>query len=77
MVYLSVLERRLELLADQGVLEAVPALEWNRLAAEARERNATPETLAEVVRTLTPLLEKHLPARAGDVDELCNVPYFS
>ena len=77
LVYLSVMERRIELLADRGVLEALPSLEWNRIAAEARERNATPETLAEVVRALTPLLEKHLPLREGDVDELCNVPRFS
>lgn len=77
LVYLSVLERRLELLADRGILEMVPSLEWNRLADEARGRNATPETLAEVVRALTPLLERHLPYREGDVDELCNVPRFS
>ncbi len=77
LVYLSVLERRLELLADRGVLEVVPSLEWNRLAAETRGRNARPETLAGVVRALTPLLERHLPYREGDVDELCNVPRFS
>ncbi len=77
LVYLSVMERRIELLADRGILEALPSLEWNRLAAEARGRNATPETLADVVRALTPLLERHLPVRAGDVDELCNVPRFS
>ncbi|HEX6094981.1 MAG TPA: hypothetical protein VF432_01555 [Thermoanaerobaculia bacterium] len=77
LVYLSAMERRLELLADRGILESVPSLEWNRLADEARKRNATPETLADVVRALTPLLEKHLPVREGDVDELCNVPFFS
>ena len=76
LVYLSILERRIELLADRGVLEAVPALEWNRLAAEARARHATPETLVEVVRALTPLLERHMPIREGDQDELCNVPRF-
>lgn len=76
LVYLSVMERRIELLADRGVLEAVPSLEWNRIAAEARARNATPETLADVVRVLTPLLERHLPLREGDMDELCNVPRF-
>ena len=77
LVYHSVLERRIELLADRGALETLPSLEWNRIADEARARNATPETLAETVRALTPLLEKHLPIREGDVDELCNVPYFS
>ena len=76
LVYLSIMERRIEILADRGVLEAVPVLEWNRIVAEARGRNATPETLADVVRALTPLLERHLPVREGDVDELCNVPRF-
>ena len=77
LVYLSVMERRIELLADRGVLETVPSLEWNRIAEDARMRDATPETLADVVRTLTPLLERHLPLREGDVDELCNVPRFT
>lgn len=77
LVYLSVMERRIEILADRGVLEAVPPLEWNRIISVARARNATPETLADAVRELTPLLERHLPAGEGDVDELCNVPSFS
>lgn len=76
LVYLSVLERRMELLADRGVLEAVPALEWNRLADDARARDAAPEMLAQVLRSLMPLLERHLPARDGDADELCSVPRF-
>lgn len=74
LVYLSMMEGRLELLADRGVLESVPVLEWNRIAAEARQRHATPETLAHVVRAITPLLARHMPVREGDVDELCNVP---
>ena len=76
LVYLSILEGRIELLADRGILEAVPALEWNRVAAEARTRHATTATLVEVVRDLTPLLERHMPIREGDQDELCNVPRF-
>ncbi|HEX6085305.1 MAG TPA: hypothetical protein VF266_12320 [Thermoanaerobaculia bacterium] len=76
LVYLSQLEGRIELLADRGILESVPALEWNRIAAEARARHATTATLVEVVRELTPLLERHMPVREGDQDELCNVPRF-
>lgn len=76
LVYLSLLEGRLELLADRGVLETVPALEWNRIAAEARARHATTATLLEVMRALTSLLGRHLPVRDGDQDELCNVPRF-
>ena len=76
LVYLSMMEEKLELLADRGVLESVPVLEWNRIAEEARQRHATPETLAHVVRAVTPLLARHMPVREGDVDELSNVPRF-
>jgi putative membrane protein len=77
LVFLSVLERRLELLADRGVMKAVPAEEWNRLIADVHENAATTSTLLATVRALTPVLECHLPASEGDVDELCNVPFVS
>jgi putative membrane protein len=76
LVFLSMLERHIEVLADRGVLAAVPSLEWNRIAAAAQERNADPATLAGVVAALAPLLERHLPSHEGDVDELCNLPRF-
>jgi putative membrane protein len=76
LVYLSVMEQRMEVLADRGVLEAVPSMEWNRIVAGASAKAATPATLLEVMRELKPLLERYLPVRAGDVDELCNVPRF-
>ena len=31
LIYLSLLERRLELIADRGVLKGVPALDWNQI----------------------------------------------
>lgn len=76
LVFLSQLEGHIELLADRGVLQGVPSLEWNRVAALAHGRHATTATLLEVVRELTPLLGRCLPAQEGDVDELCNVPRF-
>lgn len=76
LVFLSLLEGHVELLADRGVLTAVPTLEWNQIAAAARARRATPETALEVVRALTPLLERYLPCVEGDVDELGNAPRF-
>ncbi|HEY3056754.1 MAG TPA: hypothetical protein VGK31_12560 [Thermoanaerobaculia bacterium] len=72
LVMLSQLERRIELIADRGVLDAVPVLEWNQLAASIRSRNARIEDLPEVLRSLEPLLVRHLPAAAADVDELSN-----
>ena len=76
LVYLSLLEGHIELLADRGILANVPALEWNRIVDAARAKRATTETLLEIVRALMPLLGQHLPSREGDVDELCDVPRF-
>jgi len=76
LVYLSLLERRMEVLADRGVLKGVPSLAWNQIVAIVRARRAGTETLLETLRALTPLLEQHLPIKEGDVDELCNVPRF-
>jgi putative membrane protein len=76
LLYLSLLERKLELLADRGVLSGVPSLEWNRIAAAARTGNATVTTLLAALAELRPLLERHMPVREGDVDELCNTPRF-
>lgn len=75
-IYHGMLERRIEILADRGVLLAVPALEWNTLIAEARTRNADLHALVDIVRALRPLLEQHFPLRDGDRDELANAPRF-
>ncbi|MEA2488399.1 MAG: putative rane protein [Acidobacteriota bacterium] len=77
LVYLSILERHIEVLADRGVLVAVPALEWNRIIDDVRRsRSATPETLVELIRALMPLLGTCLPVREGDRDELANEPRY-
>ena len=77
LVFLSVLERRVEVLADRGVLMAVPALPWNELLESARGCPGTPSALLEFVKGLAPLLGEYLPVREGDVDELANEPRFS
>lgn len=77
LVYLSLLEKRLEILADRGVLLAVPALPWNQLVERAQDCPGTPQSLLDFIRPLAPLLGEYLPAREGDVDELANAPRFS
>lgn len=72
LIYLSLLERRIELIADRGVLDAVPVLEWNQLLETAHARKATTATLLDVLRALQPLLTRYLAARADDRDELAN-----
>lgn len=76
LIFLSVLERRMELIADRGILDAVPVLEWNQLLEKTRQRAADTEALLDVLRELEPLLTRYLPVRAGDRDELANEVRF-
>jgi putative membrane protein len=76
LVYLSLLERRLELIADRGVLKAVPPLEWNHILFELKEVGANPnvDTLLSSLRNLGILLSKHLPATGENPNELPDMP---
>ncbi|HEY8133674.1 MAG TPA: hypothetical protein VII12_17480, partial [Thermoanaerobaculia bacterium] len=77
LVFLSLLERRIELIADRGVLDAVPVLAWNQIVESARARKATTATLLELLRALEPLVQRHMPVRARDRDELSNEVRFA
>ncbi|HEX7419781.1 MAG TPA: hypothetical protein VF505_07830 [Thermoanaerobaculia bacterium] len=76
LVYPSLLERRIELIADRGILDAVPSLEWNQLAESIRGRRATQSTLVDVLHALQPLLLRYAPNQPGDHDELSNELIF-
>lgn len=78
LVYLSLFERRLELIADRGVLKGVPALEWNQIMFELHEigRKPEPETLQAGLAKLGSLLAQHLPATGENPNELPDAPRF-
>lgn len=78
LIYLSVLERRLEMIADRGILKCVPALEWNQILFELHRagRKPEPQTLLKGLRDLGALLAKHLPATGENPNELPDVPRF-
>jgi putative membrane protein len=78
LIYVSLLERRLELIADRGVLKAVPPLEWNQnlFALKQAGSNPHPETLLQALRELGTLLGKHLPATGDNPNELPDLPRF-
>ena len=78
LIYLSLLERRLELIADRGVLKAVPPLEWNQnlFALKQAGSDPDPETLLNALRDLGTLLGKHLPATGENPNELPDMPRF-
>jgi putative membrane protein len=72
-VYASLLERRMEVLADRGILQKVAANKWNAALAELhRDRPLGPEEVIAAVRRLGAILESALPAATDDVDELPN-----
>jgi putative membrane protein len=78
LIYLSLLERRLELIADRGVLKAAPPLEWNERVYELHRAGRVPqlETLREKIRELGALLSECLPPTGENPNELPDMPRF-
>ena len=76
LVYLSLLERRLEVIADHGILRAVPPLKWNHAVFELKQvaLDPQPERLINAVRELGCLLADSLPATREHPHELSDVP---
>ncbi len=72
-VYASLLERRIEVLADRGVLRRVVSNEWNAaLAALHDDRELSIETLLAALQLLGRILERDLPAGEVNENELAN-----
>ena len=78
LIYLSILERRLELIADRGVLKGVNALEWNQTLFDLHQagRKPEPQTLLAALESLGGLLANHLPATGENPNELPDTPRF-
>ena len=78
LIYLSLLERRLEVIADRGVLKAAPPLEWNERLFELRQAGRRPQmkTLIESLRAMGELLAKVLPPTGENPNELPDMPRF-
>ena len=78
LIYLSLMERRLELLADRGVLTGAPPLEWNECAFDLQQagRQPHPETFLKTLRAFGSMLAKHIPATGENPNELGDLPRF-
>lgn len=78
LIYVSLLERRLELIADRGVLKAAPPLEWNERVYELHRAGRIPqlETLRREIRELGVMLAKYLPPTGENPNELPDMPRF-
>lgn len=78
LIYLSLLERRLELIADRGVLQATPPLEWNDRLFALRQAGRRPQLqrLLQTLRDLGALLKQYLPPTGENPNELPDMPRF-
>lgn len=76
LIYLSLLERRLEVIADRGILKAVPPLKWNQCVFELHQvgKHASPEKFIEGLHMVGKLLAEHLPATGENPNELADGP---
>ena len=77
LVYVSVLERRCRLVADKGVMEALPAGVWKEIENQFRGMFTypgvlLPQAILEILPALTRPLSEYLPPAEDNIDELCN-----
>jgi len=77
LLYLQLVDRDIEIVADRGINSRVPQEEWDaichRMEQAYRERRFEEGTLAGV-REITELLARHFPPRVPDRDELPDKP---
>jgi putative membrane protein len=78
LIYLSLLERRLELIADRGVLKKVPAHDWNHELFELHKTGENPDakSFQEAIERLGKVLATHVPATGENPNELPDMPRF-
>ena len=75
LLFVSLLERRMELVADRGLLRLVPPDEWNRLHAELRaSRDVSPDSVIAFIQRLRAMLHLCAPVIGENPDELSNTP---
>jgi putative membrane protein len=75
LLYVSLLERRMEVLADRGLLRTVAANDWNAALAELHaERAIDPEAVIAAIARLGAIIERDAPAIGVNEDELPSAP---
>ena len=78
LIYLSLMERRLELIADRGVLKKVPAQDWNHQIFELHQvgKEPDPEKFKSALAQFGDVLATHVPATGENPNELPDKPRF-
>lgn len=76
LIYISVFEHRVHVLADKGINDKVAPSTWNELVnmvSQGIREGRQGEALAEAIRHCGELLAVHFPVRSDDCDELPNL----
>ena len=78
LIYLSLMERRLELIADRGVLKKVPAQDWNHETFELRAigKKPDPNAFQKAIEQFGKVLATHIPPTGENPNELPDMPRF-
>ncbi len=77
LVYLSALERQIEVMADTGIMTGVPPAELNALLFEIKQvpkAKSSAATLLDKIREAGEVLARHMPATHDNPDEIPNRP---
>lgn len=76
LIYLSLLEQRLEIIADRGVLKAIPALKWNTTTFELKRiaHRSDPDEFIACLKDLGSVLAEHMPPTGENPNELVDGP---
>jgi putative membrane protein len=73
LLFVSRLERRMEVLADRGLLRRVAASDWNAALAELHAEQALdPKAVESAIRRLAPIVARDAPAGETNEDELAS-----
>ncbi len=76
LLYVSILERKLWILADRGIDQKVTAGEWERIAADAGSKIADGracDAICDAVDAIAAVMKQHFPYQDDDKDELDNL----
>jgi putative membrane protein len=78
LIYLSLMERRLELIADRGVLKKVPAQDWNHQTFELHQlgKHPDPNAFQKAIEQFGKVLATYVPATGENPNELPDMPRF-
>lgn len=75
LVYISVFEKKCRLIADKGILAALPAGVWKEMEIRFQKqfsKTVLPQTILEILPTVTQPFSEYLPPAEDNIDELSN-----